>query len=1597
MKITATNRRIIFSILLIISFMVSLPGATPAAAIPAANNQATITPQIVNPVEPKTVVSQQVQPNLSPEVKLKRDTLLTKWIETGQLPELVRHDELGVHIMFLTSNPDVSLGGLVHVVTTVNIAGTYSWVHATVKDRHTVKLLFNRADVSMLSADLDYHKLYPAPTVEEYQARLQDYPVGTSDNLGPITRKLIGADIANQYSTGKGIIVAPTDTGQDFGTTGLLGKMAIDANGYPMSYGAASSFLAITSATFTVDETHEIQTKGMEDQIYVTISAFSSSSLYTLAKLNELHVGKFLLADKYHVPNEIPANAKVKFGVIFDRNGPYMVATPFLLADTMQSVPGYDTLYIDYKTGLYFSEYALLNKATATEYLQNAPNDFDPTTNPYAKRHGYFPGLTPEERALNYTLAADINGDGYTDISFGSLSNTLDTANITGWGPATGKSPLVRMIDPDGKAIALLFDEQGHGTSVAAQIAGNAVKFPVFDWDRTYSSLDSPNVNMTLQGIAPDARILGLGGFYSGDLLSTWLWAAGFDPVYNANKNAIEFQYTGNHEANISSNSWGFTSPTIAGYWPGADIYSLMLQMLSLPQGLDPNYPGLLFVIAYGNQGPGYGTGGSPIADVAIGVGASSAQNYLAWSLIPPYAPEQTHHDQVGWFSSKGPDGDLYPKVDIMNTGAYDFGYAVTEVGNGTYSFTVFGGTSQATPMTSGSLALLYQAYKDVTGNGLRPDVAKTILMSTASDLGYDPFSQGSGRVNISRAIEYVYGLNNTAWATPLLHVYNTKSHNIEMQRILTSLRYYFTTGTQYENQGTGVDRYSALNITDTFNTYANGVYQDTALFFGTVMSEKSAVVNVEASKGASIQSFELYTYNVSEEATATMAKTKQYFNFYKLTDLFPNVDFASADLAAFIFNTPERAGKFDLNYWAYLGILRDKNGNGTLDLASGDKGEFELVTRSLSNIGTFTVWLSLENITSEEINKMYFFIRDLLYDDPSTKADEHVQGYDGVSPVVTVRTFKKAAAPGLSAVAIANGLNVTVDPAGVEPGAHSAFLKITSSSGVSTLVPISYSVPLKVQNGQTAGDWTTLQRDNLNEPYDWDLYPANGGDMRFFELVLDGATNTEKANTLALELNWTGPESHVAFWLADPAFRTFLSTDYFFGDLTPDISFTGNANPNGYGYRYLVNLTQAAEFYGYNLDSSFKIHVALLLDRIDPNVQGVIHVTFKAAWFTGVLGKDIQFPVVEFTGSVPSGVPATHEGMLLTTGDLTVNVTKDTTGLPEPFATDFSVKRYPVDLTISVTQEIHLSHYFIPASKLKPTSGTPSWEYQKALQLTAGMKVYGVLDWADSSQDWDLFLLSDPTNIYSDVFKFQSATLNKPEIGTGAIDADGTYYVSVDFYGGPKEDSYIWLDFIASKALVSESINANGQTVTLNEQGEFLVTAHLYGLNIPEFEIKVEVDNAPPAITPYYNAEINGNEAVIGKIFDETNVTATIKFDGATIANNINFEGKYEITVAASKFTGYENHTVEVTATDYLGRTSTLTWNTHKADTEPPQITTPPSDKVVTPGTSVTLKWVVSDNAGGTYTIYVNGNLVKNGNFNSGQDTISYTFSSST
>ncbi len=142
---------------------------------------------------------------------------------------------------------------------------------------------------------------------------------------------------------------------------------------------------------------------------------------------------------------------------------------------------------------------------------------------------------------------------------------------------------------------------------------------------------------------------------------------------------------------------------------------------------------GVVVTVAAGNSGPSYESTDSPgLATKVITVGAT------------------TKGDTVATFSSRGPNtydyrGDpdvVAPGVGIMSADAWNI-----------TGYVSMSGTSMATPHVAGGAALLLQAF-----NGATPKLVTSALMASAVDIGYDSYTQGAGRIDISGAYNLIKG-----------------------------------------------------------------------------------------------------------------------------------------------------------------------------------------------------------------------------------------------------------------------------------------------------------------------------------------------------------------------------------------------------------------------------------------------------------------------------------------------------------------------------------------------------------------------------------------------------------------------------------------------------------------------------------------------------------------------------------------------------------------------------------------------------------------------------------------------------------------------
>ena len=158
---------------------------------------------------------------------------------------------------------------------------------------------------------------------------------------------------------------------------------------------------------------------------------------------------------------------------------------------------------------------------------------------------------------------------------------------------------------------------------------------------------------------------------------------------------------------------------------------------------------GVVVVAAAGNEG--YQT-------LPASLGALSRNIYQAISITDPGNAEAvitvgaTHRDSphtfgVSYFSSRGPTGDGRCKPDLVAPGEK----IESTVPGGARKR--MDGTSMAAPHVSGAAALLMARHRELLGS---PQRIKDILCRTATDLGRERYFQGSGMIDVLRALQSV-------------------------------------------------------------------------------------------------------------------------------------------------------------------------------------------------------------------------------------------------------------------------------------------------------------------------------------------------------------------------------------------------------------------------------------------------------------------------------------------------------------------------------------------------------------------------------------------------------------------------------------------------------------------------------------------------------------------------------------------------------------------------------------------------------------------------------------------------------------------------
>ena len=590
-------------------------------------------------------------------------------------------------------------------------------------------------------------------------------------------------DVHELYNvTGNNITIAIVDTGVDFSNKDMQHAIARDKENIPIMLDADGQGIILTNATFAanidqygtmknftkskisgLNTTSSVYVKAKNDGVFLNLlqngngtSLLVYNSLYPMIGSSPLLNGTInddMKIGKNMHDYIVSKSGVYRLGVMYQAALSQLQVVPVLVTDT-EKAGVYDTIIPDMSTS--WMDFIRDKNDEKVDY------DFD------------FTDETPRKLGDgNEFLMYDFDNDGEFDYSAGTIgAQVLDIYGVIDneakmndtIGAVNGT--LLPPIDDNGEFFGVMTDPYGHGTSSAATIISKGTQ----EYD-IYNNTSK----FTIRGVAPDSKIIPVKALWFGDIVYSWLWSAGFD------NDDLEWKFSGSPRADIISNSWGISNFPVFDYAPGHDLISLIMTALNVPGSLSDDYPGVLMVISAGNSGHGYGTIGLPSATPsAITVGATTSNVFVGYEPFkdePRFGNTTIHSDHVVDFSSRGPSIIGAPKPDLMSIGAYSFTpTAVTQKSEDSTeeSFRLFGGTSMAAPIVSGSAALVMQSLNEKSESFAPYDV-KNILMSSAIDLQNDVFTQGTGLVDSLQAVRSVHGHGGT------FIVHNTMtSSNIE-------------------------------------------------------------------------------------------------------------------------------------------------------------------------------------------------------------------------------------------------------------------------------------------------------------------------------------------------------------------------------------------------------------------------------------------------------------------------------------------------------------------------------------------------------------------------------------------------------------------------------------------------------------------------------------------------------------------------------------------------------------------------------------------------------------------------------------------------
>src|SRR5439155_18308199 len=171
---------------------------------------------------------------------------------------------------------------------------------------------------------------------------------------------------------------------------------------------------------------------------------------------------------------------------------------------------------------------------------------------------------------------------------------------------------------------------------------------------------------------------------------------------------------------------------------------------------------GIVVVVSAGNSG--YGTikiEDGQAAPVYLELSINDPGNTEAAITVGSVHKSRPHTYGISYFSSKGPTGDGRMKPDLVAPGEKILSCAagaaraevVADMPSAKFDYLEQSGTSMAAPHVSGVAAAFLSVRREFIG---QPEKVKGVFLATATDLKRDRYFQGSGLVDLMRAIQSV-------------------------------------------------------------------------------------------------------------------------------------------------------------------------------------------------------------------------------------------------------------------------------------------------------------------------------------------------------------------------------------------------------------------------------------------------------------------------------------------------------------------------------------------------------------------------------------------------------------------------------------------------------------------------------------------------------------------------------------------------------------------------------------------------------------------------------------------------------------------------